>query len=93
VKQERHHNAIATATVVVANTIDAVNDPSYNVPAASSLPVGNVTTNDTLNGVLVTSANTDVTPITTGPLSVDANGVVTLAATHQVELYYHLPIM
>ncbi|MEC4005967.1 Ig-like domain-containing protein, partial [Flavobacterium sp. SUN052] len=71
----------AVATVVVSNTIDAVNDPSYNVPASTAITtVGTVTTNDTLNGVLVTNANTNVTPITTGPLSIDANGVLTLAA-------------
>jgi hypothetical protein len=37
-----------------------------------------VTDNDLLNGVAVT-ANTDVTPITTGPLSIDSEGVLTLA--------------
>jgi hypothetical protein len=34
---------------------------------------------DSLNGIAVTSANTDVTPITTGPLSIDADGNLTLA--------------
>jgi hypothetical protein len=29
--------------------------------------------------VAVTAANTDVTPITTGPLSIDSEGVLTLA--------------
>ncbi|MEC4005968.1 hypothetical protein OX283_014990, partial [Flavobacterium sp. SUN052] len=71
----------ATATVVVANPIDAVNDgPTTVATSATPTTVQNVTTNDTLNGVAVTAANTDVTPITTGPLSVDANGVLTLAA-------------
>jgi hypothetical protein len=31
-------------------------------------------TNDTLDGMNVTN-NTDVTPISTGPLSIDANGI------------------
>ncbi|RKS12915.1 gliding motility-associated C-terminal domain-containing protein [Flavobacterium sp. 120] len=71
----------ATATVVVANPIDAVNDgPTTVATATTPTTVQNVTANDTLNGVAVTAANTDVTPITTGPLSVDATGVVTLAA-------------
>jgi uncharacterized repeat protein (TIGR01451 family)/gliding motility-associated-like protein len=35
--------------------------------------------NDTLNGVPVTTANTDVTPVTNGPLSVDTNGNLTVA--------------
>jgi hypothetical protein len=34
---------------------------------------------DSLNGIAVTSANTDVTPITTGPLRIDADGNLTLA--------------
>jgi hypothetical protein len=33
--------------------------------------------NDTLNGVAVTTTNTDVTPITTGPNLVDAGRNVT----------------
>jgi hypothetical protein len=32
-----------------------------------------------LNGVPVTASNTDVTPVTSGPLSIDATGVLTLA--------------
>ncbi|OWP73933.1 hypothetical protein BWK62_15510, partial [Flavobacterium oreochromis] len=71
----------ATATVVVSNVIDAIDDPSVTV-ASTNNPVivpGNVTTNDTISGVAVTGTNTNVTPITNGPLSVDANGVITLA--------------
>ncbi|MEL1248588.1 Ig-like domain-containing protein, partial [Flavobacterium helocola] len=37
-------------------------------------------TNDTLNGVVVTTSNTDVTATTEGPLSIDVNGVITVAA-------------
>ena len=72
----------AIATVVVANTIIANNDApqvvEINVPGA--IVVGSVIINDTLNGVVVTTTNTDVTPTTEGPLSIDANGIVTVAA-------------
>ncbi|NHL02147.1 beta strand repeat-containing protein, partial [Flavobacterium turcicum] len=71
----------ATATVVVNNPIVAVMDgPTTVATAAAPIIVQNVTANDTLNGVVVTAANTDVTPVTAGPLSIDANGVLTLAA-------------
>ncbi|WP_428230135.1 Ig-like domain-containing protein [Flavobacterium sp.] len=71
----------ATATVVVKGTLDAKDDNTYavQVPGTTvATTVGNVTTNDTLNGTAVTSTNTTVTAITTGPLSIDANGVLTL---------------
>jgi gliding motility-associated-like protein len=71
----------ATVTVVVVSIIDAVNNtyPTQTPSTTVAITVGNVTNNDTLNGVLVTAANSNVTPITTGPLSIDANGVLTLA--------------
>ncbi|PBJ11681.1 hypothetical protein BSF42_24080 [Flavobacterium sp. ACN6] len=71
----------AEATVVVKGTLDAKDDSSFTaVPnAVTAVTVGNVTANDTLNGTAVTASNTDVTPITTGPLSIDADGVLTLA--------------
>ena len=71
----------ATATVVVGNPIIANDDTAYStqVTATTTTIVGNVTGNDTLNGLAVTGSNTDATPITTGPLSIDANGVLTLA--------------
>ncbi|RED21904.1 gliding motility-associated-like protein, partial [Flavobacterium cutihirudinis] len=72
----------ATATVKVANVLVANDDTTYSVQVPDSsvaITVGNVTANDTLNNVAVTGTNTDVTPITTGPLSIDANGVLTLA--------------
>ena len=71
----------AEAIVVVKGTLDAKDDPSFTaVPnAVTSVTIGNVTANDTLNGAAVTASNTDVTPITTGPLSIDADGVLTLA--------------
>ncbi|MFV8351851.1 beta strand repeat-containing protein, partial [Flavobacterium sp. XS2P14] len=71
----------ATATVVVLNLIDAVNDgPATVASATTPTVILNVTDNDTLNTIAVTGANTDVTPITTGPLSIDINGNLTLAA-------------
>ncbi len=72
----------ATATVVVGNVLVANDDKTYpnQTSGTTVTTVGNVTTNDTLNGQIVTSANTNVTPKTTGPLSIDANGELTLAA-------------
>ena len=70
-----------TITVVVLSTIDAVADTFPSQTPSTTVPttVGNVTANDTLNGVPVTDSNTDVTPVTAGPISIDATGVVTLA--------------
>ena len=70
-----------TSTVVVLSSIDAVADtfPSQTPSTTATTTIGNVTTNDTLNGVPVTANNTDVTPITAGPLSINATGVLTLA--------------
>ncbi|WP_219845010.1 hypothetical protein, partial [Flavobacterium columnare] len=58
----------------ITTTLVAVNDPKITVASTNAIVTvpGNVTTNDTLNGVAVTSANTNVTPVTTGPLSVDS---------------------
>ncbi|NRT13668.1 hypothetical protein HNQ00_003324, partial [Flavobacterium sp. 14A] len=73
---------LATATVVVLNPIDAKDDNTYATQTPSTTvatTVGTVTDNDLLNGVAVTAANTDVTPIVTGPLSIDSEGVLTLA--------------
>ena len=70
-----------TSLAVTSSVIDAVVDTFPSQTPGTTVPtiVGNVTTNDTLNGVPVTASNTDVTPVTTGPLSIDALGVVTLA--------------
>jgi hypothetical protein len=48
---------------------------SFRYYTSSSRCIGN----DTLNGVAVTTTNTNVTP-TTGPILVDADGNVTIAA-------------
>jgi hypothetical protein len=75
----------ATATVVVNNPIDAVNDPSVTVASNNTVVTAlNALTNDTLSGIAATTTNTNVTPLTTGPLSIDANGIVTVAANTQV---------
>ncbi|RXM41522.1 hypothetical protein BOW57_20785, partial [Flavobacterium sp. YO64] len=57
-------------------------DDNYSaVPSSTAaVTVGTVTSNDTLNGAAVTASNTDVTPIRTGPLSIDSEGVLTLDA-------------
>jgi gliding motility-associated-like protein len=72
----------ATVILFVFNEIIANDDApqvvEINVPGP--IVVGSVTNNDTLNGVGVTTANTDVTPSIEGPLSIDADGIVTVAA-------------
>jgi hypothetical protein len=68
-------------TVVVNNPVDAVNDPSVTVASNNTVVTAlNALTNDTLSGIAATTTNTNVTPLTTGPLSIDANGIVTVAA-------------
>jgi hypothetical protein len=54
-------------------------------------------TNDTLSNIAATTTNTNVTPLTTGPLSIDANGIVTVAAntpsgTYSITTNYAKPI-
>ncbi|MCM0664802.1 gliding motility-associated C-terminal domain-containing protein [Flavobacterium tyrosinilyticum] len=71
----------ATAEVKVVNGLIAVKDDfGTKTSGSASAIVGNVKSNDTLDGASVTSANTAVTAGSDGPLSVDANGDVTLAA-------------
>jgi hypothetical protein len=60
-----------------------VNDPSVTVASNNTVVTAlNALTNDTLSKP-ATTTNTNVTPLTTGPLSIDANGIVTVAV-HQV---------
>ncbi|MFD2942751.1 Ig-like domain-containing protein, partial [Flavobacterium notoginsengisoli] len=69
-------DAVEINSILCANA-----DPfGTKTSGATATTVGNVKTNDTLNGVAVTADNTTVTPKTDGVLSVDASGVVTLAA-------------
>ncbi|KAF2340096.1 Ig-like domain-containing protein, partial [Flavobacterium tistrianum] len=71
----------ATAEVKVENGLIAVKDDfGTKTSGSTSATIGNVKTNDTLDGAFVTSGNTVVTIDSSGPLSVDANGDVTLAA-------------
>ncbi|EJG00590.1 DUF11 domain-containing protein [Flavobacterium sp. F52] len=66
----------------VIKSILCANDDDFGTKTSgsASASIGNVKTNDTLDGAPVTVANTVVTAGTSGPLSVDANGDVTLAA-------------
>jgi hypothetical protein len=76
---------IPPAIVVVNNPIDAVNDPSVTVASNNTVVTAlNALTNDTLSNIAATTTNTNVTPLTTGPLSIDANGIVTVAVIQQV---------
>ena len=79
----------ATVTVVVANIIDAVDDGPQTIIVTTTDPIaaGTVLTNDTLSGVQVTTGNTDVTPITTGPISIDIEGNVTILANTTAGTY------
>ncbi|MBE7689521.1 hypothetical protein, partial [Tenacibaculum piscium] len=75
----------ATGTIIVKNALLADNETlgTASAPLASGttdVSAGEVLTGDTLNGVQVTTANTDVTPITTGNILIDADGNVTIAA-------------
>jgi alpha-tubulin suppressor-like RCC1 family protein len=60
------------------NTIDAVMD-TFLVSNTTSY-IGNVLTNDTLNGIPVTLSNTIVTPTLSTELNIDAAGNITLAS-------------
>ncbi len=62
----------ATVTVVVNNPIVAEDD-KFDANG------GNVLGNDTLNGNPVTKDTVEVTPDTEGPLTIDAEGNVTVA--------------
>ncbi|WP_433780055.1 gliding motility-associated C-terminal domain-containing protein [Flavobacterium anhuiense] len=78
----------ATAEVKVENGLVAVKDDFGTKSSGSaSASIGNVKINDTLNGASVTAANTTVTAGISGPLSVDANGDVTLAANTPSGIY------
>jgi SdrD B-like domain/Domain of unknown function DUF11 len=71
--------AVATVNVVAAPIV--ANDDSGNADGATGglIPGLNILTNDTLDGVPALPANVTVTPVTTGPLTVNADGTVTVA--------------
>ena len=72
--------SIATATITVNNPIVADSEafPAVTTNVTTPTPVGSLLPGDTLAGVQVTTATTNVTPITTGPIRVDADGNVTI---------------
>ena len=63
-----------TAAPIVANDDAGSSDPLGGVIAGL-----NVLTNDTLNGAAIVPADVTITPVTTGPLTVNADGTVTVA--------------
>jgi hypothetical protein len=66
----------------VNNPVDAVNDPSVTVASNNTVDgIERALTNDTLSNIAATTTNTNVTPLTTGPLSIDANGITVAANT------------
>ncbi|NUO76880.1 MAG: tandem-95 repeat protein, partial [Lysobacter sp.] len=72
----------ASITVVVnAAPIDAVDDPVATPVNGSTGATGvvNVLGNDTLNGVAATTTTVTLAPVTSGPLTVNANGTVDVA--------------
>jgi uncharacterized repeat protein (TIGR01451 family) len=73
--------AAVTLTITDCSVLLAATDDSYTPEQVAATPtnVGDVTANDTLDGVAATPTNTDVTPITTEPLSIDSSGILTLA--------------
>ncbi|QYS88659.1 SdrD B-like domain-containing protein [Flavobacterium davisii] len=75
----------ANITVEVKNDLIAKDDNLGTIAtsATATTAAGNVLANngsgfDTLNGVAVTTANTDVTPVTTGSIRIDVDGNVTI---------------
>ena len=50
-----------------------------STPLGGVVPGLNVLTNDTLNGVAIVPADVTIAPVTTGPLTVNADGTVTVA--------------
>jgi gliding motility-associated-like protein len=85
----------ATVTVVVGavgNIIDAVDDDFSATPVdgvtGGAVPDSNVLDNDTLNGELVDPADVVITSTPTGPLTVNADGTVSVAANTDPGTYF-----
>ncbi|QYS88661.1 hypothetical protein [Flavobacterium davisii] len=83
----------AIAIVEVKNDLIAKDDNLGTIAtsATATTAAGSVLANngsgfDTLNGVAVTTANTDVTPVTTGSIRIDVDGNVTIQPVPQVVL-------
>ena len=64
---------------MIAAPIVAADDTGTSTPLGGIVPGLNVLTNDTLNGVAIVPADVTITPVTTGPLTVNADGTVTVA--------------
>ncbi len=71
--------AIASVTVVAPAIVAADDTGTANGFTGGVVPSLNVLTNDTLNGVAIVPADVVITPVTTGPLTVNANGTVNVA--------------
>ncbi|MDH3699317.1 MAG: gliding motility-associated C-terminal domain-containing protein, partial [Flavobacteriaceae bacterium] len=80
-----------TVTVVVeAAVMDAIDDDLSDVPVNSvegATDVVNVLDNDTLNGDPVIPSEVSLAPVTDGPLTVNADGTVDVAAMAEPETY------
>ncbi len=70
----------ADDTITVLGTIDAIDDGPFYIPVStnSTTLATSAISNDTLDNVLVTTTNTNVTTNTSGPLSINADGIVTV---------------
>ena len=69
-------------TITVLAAIDAINDGPFYIPIStnSTILATSAISNDTLDNIIVTTANTNVMPNLSGPLTINANGIVTVAA-------------
>ena len=63
----------------IAAPLVATDDAGNSDPLGGVVPGLNVLTNDTLNGVAIVPADVTIAPVTTGPLTVNADGTVTVA--------------
>ena len=78
-------NPANCATAIATVDVDCRADCAQLTMRAIPTPLGgvvpglNVLTNDTLNGVAIVPADVTITPVTTGPLTVNADGTVTVA--------------
>ncbi|UYC16152.1 Ig-like domain-containing protein [Xanthomonas campestris pv. phormiicola] len=71
----------ATVTVTVGSgSLDAVDDIAGPVSGTGALAVINVLSNDTLGAAAVSPAQVTLTPSSNGPLTINANGTVDVAA-------------
>lgn len=69
----------ATITIIIEPTVEAVNDETVIAYSVSSTILGNIHSNDMLNGLPATTSNTDFTVLTALPagMTYNASGVFT----------------